>query len=188
MDAFEKYIKAQREELRHIERPNREQLWERIAGKLDQDKQTQQAWTFQLGRYSRLAAAASVLLLIGIGWLLSSRLTPGPASDYKAFLRAYYPEVAATQHHLQQQVSLKKKALAIEQLDRAVHRHIFEELQQVEAHRQEFAQDLLTQPESEGLVQLLIRCYELEIRILERLAQELEKQQRYENQSSGKPL
>ncbi len=89
-------------------------------------------------------------------------------------------ELAQQEAHLQQLVHRKKNEIGFERLDRAAFAELFRELDELEITVEQARKDAAELPRNERLAETLIRYYELKIRILEQLSNEINKKEYHE--------
>jgi hypothetical protein len=84
------------------------------------------------------------------------------------------------EHRLQLLVHQKKKEIGFDQLDRKAYEALFKELDELELTIEQARKDAAGFPGNERLVETMIRYYELKIRILEQLSNEINKKEYHE--------
>ena len=128
-------------------------------------------WHISIGRNWRWSIAASIVLAIGLYFLIPKQ---EEAADLVA-LSEFFPEFAEQEADYQQLIAQKEDALKLEELDKAAFSEIFKELKLLEEIHKEYLQDLPHYEKNDRLVNTLMRYYERKIKILERLSREIEK-------------
>jgi|GEM_PF-1248434 len=90
------------------------------------------------------------------------------------------PPVSEEEQQMRQLVSQKKAEIGFDQLDRAAYAELLLELDELEVTIEQARKDFGGMPQNERLVETLIRYYELKIRILEQISNEINKREYHE--------
>lgn len=93
---------------------------------------------------------------------------------------ALQPVHSPEEEALQQLVALKQKEIGLDTLDKEKYANLLKELDELEITVEQARKDFAGMPENERLLQTLIRYYELKIRILEQISNEINKRQYHE--------
>lgn len=192
MDQLEKYIKAHQSELDRIEPVDSDALWERIRQPEAKIRplapKPASGWQFQVGRNWLMMAAATVALLIGVSiWLVQSPQTHAQTTATLS-VEDYYPEIADEEMAFRRTIARREAKLGLDKLNRQQFIDIFNELDELEKiHKQQMA-DLPEMFNNEEWVNTLMRYYEQKLRILERLAREIDKEQQREERSRARSI
>ncbi len=177
MDPFEKHINDHREELDQVEHPEVGLIWQGIQQKM----QAPQSRKRRIGLYWWVAAAAIILLVIaGISWWSSSSVEEEEAPTMQ--LADISPELARQERQYQQLIAEKEKHLQLASLDQNEFELFFRELEILEELHQEYLKVLPANAYNEKLINTLLQYYELKIRLLEQLENEVSKKHYYESQ------
>lgn len=188
MDELEKYIKAHQSELDHVESVDADALWQKItppeAKIRTLSPDTGSGWQLRIGRNWQLtAAAASVLLFIGLSlWIFRTPDTTRHATAQLS-VEDYYPDIADEEMAFRRTIARREAELELDQLNRQQFIDIFNELDELEKIHRRQMQDLPEVFNNEEWVSTLMRYYEQKLRILERLAREIDKQEQREERS-----
>ncbi|MEM1321939.1 MAG: hypothetical protein AAGG75_16885 [Bacteroidota bacterium] len=175
MDAFEKHIRQNREELDRIEQPDADRLWQAIQSEGPPPPPPPQ----QGGSRNWLWGLLLLITGLGIGYLLRPQLPPVPEQEPIELPRALLEE----EQNYQQLVRQKMEAINFAAINPTEYQEIFEELQLLEQSQEELKKDLPQFGHHERLIHTLMRYYERKIRILEILSKEIEKKEHHEKRS-----
>lgn len=178
MNDLERKIREHRDEFDSVEMPRIAAMWEKIK-KQETEPEAQSGWKIHIGSNWRWTIAAAVALIGAM--VLFWPQPPHTAVDYQ--LSDFYPEFAGKEREYRQLVAAKEKAIGLDNIDHRHFREIFEELALLEEIQAQNLRDLPEYYDNEQLVQTLIKYYEQRIRILERLALEIDKKKHYEERN-----
>ena len=175
-DPFKKYTEDNREEFDSFEQPDFEGLWGDISDSLDkQDEQLggkppirRSLW----GNRVWLKVAAMLIMAFGVGWLTVSGVNNfGSGTEW-----------AETQEFYQESIQTKMEALQARR--EAIDPKIFEDLESLDTALQELKVDLEDQADNEEVVNAMIMNYQIKLKILEEILDELQQddsQQQHES-------
>lgn len=177
---LEQFVGAQRPAFDQLEQLDEEALWQRIQPQTPtyQDK----GWSIQLGSYWKWSIAASIALLITIGFYLGQQ--NGRSSQVS--LASYAPELLLEAEAYQQLIHQKEEDLKLSEINRQCYQEIFEELSLLEELHQEMMNELPAFSDQEKLIQSLKKYYERKLFLLEQLNREIEKHKK-QNNNEDKP-
>jgi len=176
MDELERQITARRRNLDQAEEMDQSSLWKAIDQRLPEHR------TYvRVRRYRRLLFAASFLLIIlsaALIWQWKQEDTlPTKLGDLS-------PELAEQEENYLSLISKKESTLQLEELDKTLYGPFLEELKLVDSLQEEYFQELPQYGNEVRMVNTLIRFYELKIRILSQIENELLKQENYDNSNT----
>lgn len=195
LSPLEKYLLENREGLDQIEQVDVDGMWERVRsevrGARSEKPLTHQTtpplaprpsplvtrtshpnnWHISIGRNWRWGIAASIVLAIGLYFLLPHKQAVADAVQLADML----PEIAQQEANYQRLIAQKEGEIRLKEIDKEAFSEIFMELQLLEEIHNEYLQDLPQYEKNDHLVSTLLRYYERKIKILERLSREIEK-------------
>jgi hypothetical protein len=178
-DEFEKYVKQQRNAL-DTEEPKSEYLWEGVQAALLKKKYKRRV---QLWR-----GAAVLFALITIGQLTYRFLQPRVASNHHGPIET--DETVSMQkgafHSLeanyQKEVEALENQVQSKKINPAEYAVLLGELNYIEEVEDEFKSDIPLVNDKERLAEILVDTYEKKIKLLERLLEQIERDERREQQ------
>ncbi|MCB0495158.1 MAG: hypothetical protein KDC79_03425 [Cyclobacteriaceae bacterium] len=182
MDLFEKHIRDNRKELDEVETPETDALWQDIQDKLAQQapKQMVRQLTISHRRlWWMVGVAASLAFVLGIGLTLWHTSPPEPFTTTTP-LASISKDLAPMEQDFQQTIQAQYAALNLDSINQKDFKDIFFELQQLDKAHNEYIRDIPAFKDKDQLVKVLIKYYELKIRILKRLNREIERKEHYE--------
>ncbi|MEM8528648.1 MAG: hypothetical protein AAGG68_28675 [Bacteroidota bacterium] len=177
MDSLEKNIQAKRGELDYAEQVEETQLWNNIQAQLGTVQPTKQR---SLMQWWAMAASIALLALIVSTVLMWQQLQQNEEMIHYS-LSSLSPELEQKENNYKQIIQAKKEAIQFDQLNPQEFQALFEELEILENLYQEYAAQIPMYGKNDRLINTLIKYYELKIRILEQLENELIKKKHYEN-------
>ena len=170
-DQFDKYFESHREELDSME-PQRDILWNRIEKSMHEKANNKKLhiWRVAAILLAFLAIGQFVYILIGQDQSYDdSLMTAENRGAFESLEVSYQNEVSA----LQERVSEKK-------IDRSQYSVLFEELDYIDQVESEFKDDIPLANDRERLAAILIDTYEKKILLLERLLQQIDRNEKQE--------
>lgn len=174
MDKLEQKIQSKRAVLDHVEELDANALWQGIRQELDAPKTARR---IHLVRWWAMAASVALVALIVSTVLLWKQVQEAPN---KAYSLAYFSaELGEQEANYQALISEKEQNLQLDTIKREEFEALFEELDVLDTIYQEYSQQIPLYGENERLINTLIKYYELKIRVLEQLENELFKKQEY---------
>lgn len=173
MDDLERQIQQNRAVLDTTEDWTPESGWNAVEERLSG------AIAYRRRKWYRWGAAASILLAVGLGAYFFTGVEP--SEPISPSLAGISPEIASQEKVYQQLIEEKERLLELEKLDAKSYAYFFEELQILDSIQQENLAELPRYGQNERLLNTLLQYYELKIRLLEQLENELEKQAYYGN-------
>lgn len=182
MNRFEKHIRDKRKELDEVESPETDALWQGIQDKLAKPESKQKVRQLTISHrrlWWTVGIAASLAFVLGIGltlWHTGSRNSFNTNTPL-----AYISEdLAPMEQGFQQTIQAQYASLNLDSINQKDYKDIFFELQQLEKAHNEYIKDIPAFKDKDQLVKVLIKYYELKIRILKRLNREIERKEYYE--------
>lgn len=181
MKNLEQKIQEERALFDRIEEAPVQDLWDRIQPAIEPTEERPSGWSIQLGRNWQWSIAAAIALAIGCAvWLYQPTKSPETRDNLELIVQ-YFPELAAEGKQYQQLIAQKESELGLSKLDRQLYQDVFQELDLLEAINKEYLKDIPLHGEKELLIEALTRYYERKLRILERLSNEVDKQNHHES-------
>ncbi|NRB61630.1 MAG: hypothetical protein HRU40_01120 [Saprospiraceae bacterium] len=174
--SLESFVRHNRDAFDKVVSPPTQRIWQQVISH-QKDKPNQYPW----GNKQILGIAATLIFLISLGLWFS--LNQSPQQNNQFLISSYFPELAQQEHNYIQMVNLRKTSLQIDHLDKKIYSDVFQELKELESIQKTYLADIPSYQEQTVLVETLMKYYEQKLRILERLAYEIEKQQIYENRT-----
>lgn len=185
MNPFEKHIRDSRKELDEVETPDADALWQGIQNKLAERELRQKVHQLTVSHqrlWWTVGVAASLAFVLGIGLTLWQ--TGSQTSFNTTTPLAYISEdLAPMEQDFQQTIQAQYAAMNMDSIDQKDYKDIFFELQQLEKEHNEYIKDIPAFKDKDQLVKVLIKYYELKIRILKRLNREIERKEHYERKA-----
>lgn len=176
MDQLERNIKAAREELDQIESLDTERVWKGIQEELNP---TTKVRRLSNKRWWAIAAAVAILILSVNTFLMWQKINQVDETlEYS--LSSLSPELAAKEATYKKLIHAKAEVIATAALSEATFKAFFEELALLDTLQKEYTEQIPLYGANERLINTLIRYYELKIRLLERLENELIKKRHHE--------
>ncbi|MEN0048600.1 MAG: hypothetical protein AAF806_16180 [Bacteroidota bacterium] len=177
MDALEKNIQSQRGELDHVEQVDETQLWNTIRLQLEVAPPAKRV---SLMKWWAVAASVVLLVLMVSSVLMWQQLQQnGELLQYS--LSSLSPELEQQEENYKQIIQAKKQELNFDQLNPSEFQALFDELAILDDLYQEYTAQIPMYGKNDRLINTLIKYYELKIRVLEQLENELIKKKHYEN-------
>lgn len=172
-DQFDEYFKSNREELDHIE-PPRDMIWNGIESGIQAQKNG-----FKL-KIWRIAAIAMAFLAIGqFAYIMSQNSLKTDHSMIASGQRGAFESLEAS---YESEVSSLQRRVAEKQIDRSQYAVLFEELDYIDQIETEFKGDVPLTNNREKLAAILIDTYEKKIMLLERLLQQIDRDEKQKEQ------
>lgn len=177
MDSLEKNIQAKRGELDYVEQVEETQLWNTIQLQLGVAPPAKRV---SFMKWWAVAASIALLVLMVSTILMWQQLQRnGDLIQYS--LSSLSPELEQQEENYKQIIQAKKQEINFDQLNPGEFQALFEELEILDNLYQEYAAQIPIYGKNDRLINTLIKYYELKIRILEQLENELIKKKHYEN-------
>ncbi|MEM1357570.1 MAG: hypothetical protein AAGF89_05200 [Bacteroidota bacterium] len=180
MDELERQIRQQRAELDTAED------WTPDAGWRVLEERLSGASAYRRRNWFRWGAAASILLACCLGVYFFSEVDT--EIETTPSLVGITPEMAAQEKEYQQLIANKERLLELDKVDATSYAYFFEELHLLDSLQEEYLAELPRYGQNERLLSTLLRYYELKIRLLEQLENELEKQAYYGNSTPDQEI
>ncbi len=173
MDALEKHIRKNREELDRIETPDISGMWNEIEQHIPGKQNKRSALIIGL---RRIAVAASFMLIGGFAvWMFMNQ-----QNSKDNTLAQFYPELLEMENNYVQTIAQKEASIPFDSLDQFLFEEILDELATLEDMKATTLEDLPQYSKNERVVNALMKYYERKIQILERLSNEYQKSKRHE--------
>ena len=126
-----------------------------------------------------MAASIALIALIASTVLLWKQVQEEDSVQYS--LADFSPELGEKEATYKALISKKEQALQLDTVNRKEFEALFEELDILDTIYQEYSQQIPLYGENERLINTIIKYYELKIRILEQLENELFKKKHYQS-------
>lgn len=164
-EKFEQYIRERSSSL-DVEQPDAGRVWQGISSGLDRRRVTR--------TWYRIAAVFVLLVLAGAGSLvIRDRFRKDPFMNGATGLSV---QITNQEAEAQRQVQAKMAEIRALQADPATLQQMMNELNQLDREHAGFLADLQQLGNQPRIVNGLIRCYELKIKILEQTLREAKKE------------
>jgi len=177
MDSLEKEIQAKRGELDYVEPVEEIQLWNNIQTQLGTPPKAKRV---SLVKWWAVAASIALFALIVSTVLMWQQLQQNEEL-LQYSLSSLSPELEQQEENYKQIIQAKKQEINFDQLNPSEFQALFEELNILDNLYQEYAAQIPIYGKNDRLINTLVKYYELKIRILEQLENELIKKKHYEN-------
>ena len=177
MDDLEKNIQAKRGELDYVEQVEETQLWNTIRSQLEAAPPAKQV---SFTKWWAIAASVALVVLM-ISTVLMWQQLQRNEELLQYSLSSLSPELEQQEENYKQIIQTKKQEINFDQLNPNEFQALFEELEILDDLYQEYAAQIPMYGKNDRLINTLIKYYELKIRILEQLENELIKKRHYEN-------
>lgn len=177
-DEFEKYIVDNRAKL-DTEEPDKDYLWEGIQVALLKKKYKRRVSVWQV--------AAVLFGIIAIGQLSYLFLNPAEAETNRVVTDTMDDEgtngaFQALEANYQKEVEALQNQVQSKKINPSEYAVLFEELDYIEEVEGEFRSDIPLVNDKERLAEILVDTYEKKIKLLERLLEQIERDERREQQ------
>lgn len=168
-DPFEEQVKGLQHEM-DTDELDIEASWTGIHHRLPKKRRTMRVWY----------AAASIILLAGIGWFLRPPESPKNWIEYQGEITvgSLSPELAKLEEEYKLEINSKWNALDKDAIDSAELQFILDELSLLEELSTEYQNDLQELGPNEKIIQTILKCYERKIQLLDQLTREFSKPQK----------
>ncbi len=189
MNNLERDVRSNRKAFDRIEKLNdADSLWERIRKEIPTEETSVPVKPVSIyRRYLQLAAAAVVGLMVGLSlWAFEENKAMVKTDRHS--ISTYFPNLGEQEKYYQRLVAQKELEIGLKEISPVDYQDIFQELKALDELRNEYFKDLAKVPVDEQLVNTLLRFYEREIQILERLKNEIEKRNNHEERILEKRL
>ena len=155
MDNLRQFINAHQNEFDDQQPPKN--MWARIECRLEKPQSVKKIWTIP----RKFLAAASVLLLVGLGFVA------GSLTVKKNNISEISPEFAETASYYQRKIDSKKRAVAVHTTDSLW----MEDLDQLELVMNELKEELIRNPQaSKGdIIKAMINNYNFRLEIMDKI-------------------
>lgn len=165
-DPFEEQVNGLRHEM-DTDELDIEASWTGIHHRLPKKQNNRRIWY----------AAASVVLVAAIGWLLIPKEKPKEWIEYRGEITvgSLSPELAKLEEEYQLEISSKWEAIDRSAVDSAELQFILDELELLEELSAEYQNDLQELGPNEKIIQTILKCYERKIQLLDQLTREFSK-------------
>lgn len=169
---LESYIEKNRERL-DVEQPDDERIWNGITRRIDQRRRIIPKWYH---------VAASILLIISAvtSIILLQRPHDRSLSDYN-LLAGISPELAREDRSYRTEVAQKLETVETAGISRDQQQNLKSELNQLDNQYSDYLKDIQLLGNQPKVVNGLLRCYELKLRIIDNTINEIQRIQHYEN-------
>lgn len=172
--SLEAFVDEKQKAFERVEMFDADQLWTRIAPEVEvASPNAGSGWGIQLGTYWKWSIAATILLLLVAGLLLQK----GDPGIEEAAYTSIFPEIQEQVDRYQVEITQKEAAIGIDELPQGAYQQIFDEMALLEEIRVELLKDLPAYADQEKLRYLFLKYYEQKIKMLDRLAREVEKKE-----------
>jgi len=156
-----------------VELPDDEHIWREISKNMDRSENGKR-W------FLRIAAAVLLLLSVGVAGIVFVLKYPSP-KPHEFTLADVSKPLADKENVYRFVLQEKMKQVNVSSIDPASYQRMISELGHLDMQYERYLEDLNTLGDQPRIIQGLIRCYELKIKIMERTLCEINKTERYEN-------
>jgi len=171
MKKLEDIIKNKRPYL-DVEEPDNEYIWEGIERKLGPKPKIR-------GNFLKIAAIALIIISAGSAILIPFLRKQNDNSFIT--LSDLSPELKTEEMFFTQTIYHQMEQINNANIDHEQYKSFFEEIEILDNYYQEYLVDLQQMGNNPRLIKAMLNYYEMKIRILEKMLNEIEKQQYYEN-------
>jgi hypothetical protein len=179
---LEQFVKDQQPVFNQVEQLDENALWKRIQPHTP--KSPDRGWKIELGNYWKWSIAASILLLVTIGFYFGQQI----GSAKQIALADYLPDLQEEAESYQQLILQKQEDLNFSEINPQLYQEIFEEFKFLEQLYQEMMEELPAFSDQEKLIQSLKKYYERKLFLLEKLNREIEKNKKQQNEEENATL
>ncbi len=171
MNWLEQYIKKNRKKL-DIDEPDDSFIWEGISSNLDDKRGNNKLW---------LKIAAGFIILLASGYAIMYWTLSNNETDNLLTLSDISEDLKNQESMFQLAVNQKMDNIKSYNVDAKEYSSFFEEIEIIDKYYADYLADLQEMGNNPRLIQAMLHYYELKIRILERMLNELEKKEYHEN-------
>lgn len=171
MNWLEQYIKKNRSRL-DVDEPDDNFIWEGISDNLDEKKGINRMW---------LKIAAGFIILLACGYAIMYWTLSDSTPDNLLTLSDISEDLGNQENLFQLTIGQKMDDIKSYDVDPKEYESFFEEIEILDKYYADYLADLQEMGNHPRLIQAMLHYYELKIRILERMLNELEKKEYHEN-------
>ena len=163
-DELKKWVQENRSDF-DIYKTDQDVLWNEIEDALD--RKTERPWR---RLYFISGIAASLVILLGVGWALLSGIVWDTRDGYA--LREISPELAETEYYYAERVS--QLMHLIEQTDVRIDPSVFNDLTLLDSAYQDLKHDLRDNVDNAEVIDAMIQNYRIKLKILEHILEQIQ--------------
>jgi hypothetical protein len=152
-----------------------EGLWENIESQLD--KREKKIGVFSSKSWMKIAA--SLTLLLTVGWLAASYINTNSKGPVRYALSDISPELAETEYYYANQIS--EKLAMIQTSNAGVDLFVLENLDLLDSAYIELQQDLKDNADNEEVINAMIQNYRIKLQILEKTLSKIRQKEQKED-------
>ncbi|MBX2817723.1 MAG: hypothetical protein KTR24_17090 [Saprospiraceae bacterium] len=157
MEDWEKRVRDDREEFDHVEMVPRDAMWQGISNRLDQPRR------LPVVKWVGIAASMALVFMAGMFY------QRGNGGEEVATLPI---EWQAEEDRYQELIAFKKQEIGFDTFQSQRYPDLFAQLTQLDAEYEEAIVDYQAYPEKEALFSILIKYHERQLKVLEQLSRE----------------
>jgi hypothetical protein len=168
---IDNYIKSNRSKL-DVEDPDDQFIWDGISKELNKGRSTRIPW---------LRIAAVFIILLTAGYVIIYQAFKNDEENRIITLSDLSEDLAKQENMFQLTIDQHMEQIQNVEIDPELEKSFFEEIEVLDQYYDEYLQDLQELGNKPKLIQAMLHYYELKIRILERMLNEIEKTKHDEN-------
>lgn len=168
-DPLKKYTEENREAFEDFEQPDFDALWGSISEELDSQETKVKKVPLWAKSFPYIKVAAMLLLCAGLGWVLWQTNKQPVYGNEWAETKAFYHD------------AIEYKMQALEARREQIDPRIFEDLSALDNAMSELRTDLKDQADNEEVINAMIRNYQIKLKILEEILEELKEYESNKN-------
>lgn len=170
---IDKYIKDKRTQL-DIEEPDDQFIWDGISNELEKSNRNRIPW---------LKIAALFIIFLTAGYFIMYRFIKQDEEQKMITIADLSEELGKQENLYQLTINQQMENIQSMDVDPEVYKSFFDEIEVLDQYYDEYLKDLQEVGNKQKLIQAMLHYYELKIRILSRMLNEIEKTKHNENKS-----
>ena len=171
---LDEYIRKNRS-LLDAEKPDEDFLWTGISQSLNTKKKKSQ--------FLSLKVAASILIILGLSFVTYQIISI--KNNQQLILAKIDPKLAKQEAQFQHQINAYYKVLEKSDYNQELLTTKFKDLEYIDTLINKYSEDLSEHGPNPKLIYSLMDLYQKKIRLLDRMLNEIEKNQKYENDQTN---
>jgi len=171
---IEEYIRKNRQQL-DADKADEDFIWNKISGSIDKPKKQK--------RFFALKIAASIIVVLALS-TMTYQITK-LRTNQKLILANIDPELAKQEAQFQNQIKNYYQVIQEASFDEELFSANFKDLEYIDTLINQYSKDLAANGPNPRLLNSLMDLYQKKIKLLDRMLNEIEKNQRYENNKTN---
>ena len=167
---LDEYIRKNRN-LLDVEKPDEDYLWTGISQSISAQKKKRSFWGLKI--------AASIIIIIGLSFLTYQLISI--RNNQQLILAKIDPDLAKQEAQFQHQIKAYYQVLEKTDYNKDLLASSFKDLEYIDTLINKYSKDLSQYGPNPRLLNSLMDLYQKKIRLLDRMLNEIEKEQTYEN-------